>query len=131
MESFKRLFKDAERIKPGEAMWNNIASRVDLPAREEREGWGWRVAASMAVGLGMLAALLVLRDPTRIAAGPGGAEDFSASQVADARAAETLPDDDLLEWHADLGVQANESFDEETAEGWADDALLLDPLTEE
>ena len=144
MENYKRLFKEAERIKPGESMWKNIAaagSRArssgpehgrghEAPLREARP---WRLAASLAVGLGVVAALAVLfREPPLWLPGPPGtARRLRRPPGGDGGRRGSLLAEGLQEWHADLGVPAGERFEEESAESWTDDTMLLNPLLEE
>lgn len=102
MEKFEKLFREAERIRPPAGMWETIASRVEMAAKwgAPEGGWGWKMAASMAVGLGLLAAMLVVLKPApQTADKAGGAEDFSLARVETS----PLPDEDDLYWHADLG----------------------------
>ena len=107
-------------------MWEAIAARAGRAGRAGKkaapgaraDGWGWKMAASMAVGLGLLAAMLVVLKPSpQVADKAGGAEDFAVVRAE----ATPLPDEDDLYWHADLG--------EESGMDWEEDALplLLDP----
>lgn len=128
MERFKRLFGEAKRIKPTEAMWRRIAAGAELPSAEKsgERGYGWRLAASMAIGLGVLAAMLtVISDRKGKAAKAQGTED--SVSLASAAAAKgdgnSLVDDDLLLWHADLG-EASEA-------DWEIDPVLSDPTLDE
>jgi hypothetical protein len=111
LERFEKLFREAERIRPPAGMWDRIAARAALagkagdPARTEgaESGRGWKMAASLAVGLGLLAALLmVLRPAPRVADKAGGAEDFSVARAEES----SLPDAEDLYWHADLGEES-------------------------
>lgn len=126
MEKFENLFREAERIRPPAGLWETIAARAglatqgDAPKPGAESGWGWKLAASLAVGIGVLAALLVVLKPApRVAEGAGGAEDFAVARVE----ASPLPDEDDLYWHADLG--------EESGMDWGEDAFLLDPVAAE
>lgn len=130
MERFKRLFSEAKRIKPNEAMWQRIAAQADLSSADRAAGggygYGWRLAASMAIGLGVLAAMLtVISDPKGKDAKAQGTRDSVA--LASAAAAKgdgnLLVDDELLLWHADLG-EASEA-------DWEIDPMLSDPTLDE
>jgi hypothetical protein len=137
LENLDGLFRDAKRIKPHDAMWTRIAAGAaaakqagaETEAEPARHGArrGWRLAATFAIGVGALAALLVTAPGT----GGGGSRGESrtaqregmepmavaAGQTQAGAEGETL--DDVLDWHADLG------------EGnlWDDD--VLSPLLEE
>lgn len=163
MGSYERLFKEAERLKPRESLWRSIAAALAAsprsparasatwgaaplsegaqpmvrpaapPARAAGEGRPWRLAASLAIGLGMMAALAVLfREPPGMASGTGGADSTVSWLAADpGRAGEASATDGLQEWHADLGIPADERFEAASADGWTDETPLFDPLLEE
>lgn len=117
MEKYERLFREAERIRSPQGMWETIAARAGMTAKRgaRESGWGWKMAASMAVGAGLLAAMLVVLKPaTRVADKAGGAEDFAVARTD----VSPLPDEEVLYWHADLG--------EESGLDWEADVLLLD-----
>lgn len=123
MERFEKLFREAARIQPPAGMWERIASRSGLAAGgaapRPESAWDWKMAASLAVGLGLLAAMLVVLKPApQVAGKAGGAEDFAVARAE----ASPLPDEDDLYWHADLG--------EESGMEW-DDMPLLDEATDE
>lgn len=141
MEDLDSLFRGAKRIKPPAGLWARIAGRSGLaPGRRHDSGrrheWAWRMAATFAVGLGVIAALLVL-DPGlgRMASGwmqgsdrdtlalGGGAEDFSSLPLdgSGAGEGEVLLDQEVLDWHADLGEVT----------GWDDDESAAYPMAEE
>lgn len=138
MERFDRLFRDAERLKPTAAMWRNIAAKAGMPGSSGRGGsmsgdeagmgrksLGWRLAASLAIGLGVLSALfMVMGGPRTLAGDPGGAGDsaVTAAAAGQGREDEALLDPEVLDWHADLG--------EEPAAEWESDPLWADPMTE-
>lgn len=123
MEDLDKLFRGAERLKPRDAMWKHIATRAELakpPAPES--AYGLRLAASMAIALGALAALvMVAKGPVTQSAKSGGAEDFGGAVAVNAAAAAPkeaeLVDVELLDWHADLG--------EENETDWDGDGYLL------
>lgn len=128
MEDLDKLFRGAERLKPRAAMWKAIATRAELakaprgheaPAPEP--AYGLRLAASVAIALGALAALVMVgKGPMRSAGKAGGAEDFAGAIAVNAAAAPKeadLLDAELLDWHADLG-EANEA-------DWDGDGYLL------
>lgn len=140
MEDVKRLFKEAERLKPGASLWTRILAGAATTAGSTgtagagRDARLWRLAASLALGLGMVAALAVLfREPPGLAARENP-EESAAHRLATADtgfSGTATGAEGLLEWHADLGIPAGERFGEMSAEGWADDAALFDPLLEE
>jgi hypothetical protein len=120
LEKFEQLFREAERIRPPAGLWETIAARSGLTAKlgAPENGWGWKAAASMAVGMGILAAMLVVLKPApKVADRSGGAEDFAVARSE----ASPLPDMDDLYWHADLG--------EESGMDWVEDVLLFDHVT--
>ena len=115
MERFEKLFRESERIRPPAGMWESIAARAGLALKAGKAGkadkadkagetgeagergapiaretgWGWKMAASMAVGIGLLSALLVVVKPApEVADKAGGAEDFAVARAA----ASPLPD---------------------------------------
>jgi hypothetical protein len=131
LEKLDELFGKAERLKPTEAMWKRIeagarasaerrkADSVVLAAGEAGEvgaasvagepAYGgerhWRLAASVALALGALAALfLVLKDPTGTGApGLASREGGNGSASPLVQEVDTVLDEDILAWHADLG----------------------------
>lgn len=138
MENLDRLFRDAKRLKPDEAMWKRIAQGVEGAAKAEaraaapeasssRSHWGWRLAAGFALAVGALAALLAThpgsgRSPEQASQeGPKPGQVAVAPRAVQAVAAEENAMDDVLDWHADLGE----------AEGWDEDDALINPLLAE
>lgn len=83
----------------------------------------WRLAASVAIALGALAALfLVLRDPTGVgsagSAGVASREGGNGSASPLVQEEDPVLDEDILAWHADLG--------EASAMDWEyDDAFMV------
>lgn len=130
MEDLDKLFRGAERLKPRDAMWKHIATRAELAKAPRGHGdpapesaYGLRLAASMAIALGALAALvMVAKGPVARSAKSGGAEDFAGEPVA-VNAVAAAPEEaelvdlELLDWHADLG--------EESETDWDGDGYLL------
>jgi len=131
LERFEKLFRESERIRPPAGMWESIAARAGMALKAGKvgkagergapiareTGWGWKMAASLAVGIGVLSALLVVMKPApEVADKAGGAEDFAVARAA----VSPLPDEDDLYWHADLGEESGMDWVEE------EDALLLD-----
>jgi hypothetical protein len=129
LEKLDELFGKAERLKPGEAMWKRIEAGARASAERRRmEAAGasatrktagevaagepayggerhWRMAASVALALGALAALfLVLKDPTGTGA-PGLASRVGGNGLVapPVQEEDTVLDEDILAWHADLG----------------------------
>lgn len=91
----------------------------------------WRLAASVAIALGALAALfLVLRDPTGVgSAGSAGivsreGGNDSASPLVQEE--DSVLDEDILVWHADLGEASAMDWDYDEAfmvpEAWMEPA---------
>lgn len=130
MDEVERLFKEAERIEPPATLWRTIAARTRaghgaVPESSRGGEWVRRMAASLVLGLAVLAAyLLVSRDSGKavlterprvaVASDGTGAEGWNV--------AEALPDEEILAWHADLGEESAGDWDED---GWtADDAVL-------
>lgn len=116
MENLDRLFRDAKRIKPDEAMWSRIAAGAEAakastwPSAEAPERGahrGWRLAAAFAIGVGALSALMV-SSVTSLTPATQAPQASLGAQLEEGM-------DDMLEWHADLG------------EGvlWDDDVLPL------
>jgi hypothetical protein len=144
LENLDEVFRKAERMKPTEAMWKRIeaGARASAERRKAENAAGavgvadaagavgdpayggerhWRLAASVALALGALAALfLVLREPSGTGApGLASREGGNGSAAPLVQEEDTVLDEDILAWHADLG--------EASAMEWGDDDAYMVP----
>ncbi|MDB5104141.1 MAG: hypothetical protein JWP91_1830 [Fibrobacteres bacterium] len=112
MNDYKRLFEEAERLKPPPGLWRRIESQVGMRSGAGPEGAGFlgspalRAAAAVVLAVGLLGLGLMLRqrpDQVEVAV-----SSLPAVQAAEETGTE-LVDPELLGWHADLGEVEEES----------------------